>query len=64
MINFCCKFQESQDLYSLTSLCLLSHHPLFSSFRTCLFYLKSLIDSCNKKINRSRKEGHKRYILK
>ncbi|XP_026819862.1 MAP kinase-activating death domain protein isoform X3 [Rhopalosiphum maidis] len=51
---------ESQDLYSLTSLCLLSHHPLFSSFRTCLFYLKSLIDSCNKKINRSRKEGHKR----
>ncbi|XP_060856008.1 MAP kinase-activating death domain protein isoform X3 [Metopolophium dirhodum] len=51
---------ESQDLYSLTSLCLLSHHPLFSSFRTCLFYLKSLIDSCNKKINRSKKEGHKR----
>ncbi|XP_050064071.1 MAP kinase-activating death domain protein isoform X5 [Aphis gossypii] len=51
---------ESQDLYSLTSLCLLSHHPLFSSFRTCLFYLKSLIDSCNKKINHSRKEGHKR----
>ncbi|KAL4104662.1 hypothetical protein QTP88_019944 [Uroleucon formosanum] len=51
---------ESQDLYSLTSLCLLSHHPLFSSFRTCLFYLKSLIDSCNKKINRSRKEGYKR----
>ncbi|XP_025203393.1 MAP kinase-activating death domain protein-like isoform X3 [Melanaphis sacchari] len=51
---------ESQDLYSLTSLCLLSHHPLFSSFRTCLFYLKSLIDSCNKKINRSKNEGHKR----
>ncbi|VVC41070.1 Hypothetical protein CINCED_3A012715 [Cinara cedri] len=46
---------ESEDLYTLTSLCLLSHHPLFSNFRTCLFYLKNIIDSCNKKINRSKK---------
>ncbi|XP_025417158.1 MAP kinase-activating death domain protein isoform X2 [Sipha flava] len=50
---------ESQYLYSLTSLCLLSHHPLFSNFRSCLFYLKNIIDSCNKRINRSRKKYHK-----
>jgi len=47
---------DSQDSYSLTSLCLLSHHPMFSSFRKCLFYLKTIIDCCNKKINRSRKK--------
>lgn len=33
--------------HSLTSLCLLSHHPFFSSFRECLFILKKLIDACN-----------------
>lgn len=33
--------------HSLTSLCLLSHHPFFSTFRECLFVLKKLIDACN-----------------
>ncbi|VVC89144.1 unnamed protein product [Leptidea sinapis] len=33
--------------HSLTSLCLLSHHPFFSTFRECLFILKKLIDACN-----------------
>lgn len=33
--------------FSLTSLCLLSHHPFFSTFRECLFILKKLIDACN-----------------
>ncbi|BES98893.1 uDENN [Nesidiocoris tenuis] len=33
--------------HSLTSLCLLSHHPFFSIFRECLFTLKRLIDACN-----------------
>ncbi|XP_065159593.1 MAP kinase-activating death domain protein isoform X6 [Atheta coriaria] len=33
--------------HSLTSLCILSHHPFFSSFRECLFILKKLIDACN-----------------
>ncbi|KAJ9588130.1 hypothetical protein L9F63_018488, partial [Diploptera punctata] len=33
--------------HSLTSLCLLSHHPFFSIFRECLFILKKLIDACN-----------------
>lgn len=34
---------------SLTSLCLLSHHPFFSSFRECLFTIKRLIERCNAK---------------
>nr|XP_014294410.1 MAP kinase-activating death domain protein isoform X5 [Halyomorpha halys] len=33
--------------HSLTSLCLLTHHPFFSIFRECLFILKRLIDACN-----------------
>ncbi|XP_018911979.1 MAP kinase-activating death domain protein isoform X1 [Bemisia tabaci] len=33
--------------HSLTSLCLLSHHPFFSTFRECLLILKRLIDACN-----------------
>ncbi|XP_031825818.1 rab3 GDP-GTP exchange factor isoform X7 [Nomia melanderi] len=33
--------------HSLTSLCIISHHPFFSMFRECLFVLKKLIDACN-----------------
>ncbi|CAG7683786.1 unnamed protein product [Allacma fusca] len=33
--------------HSLTSLCILSHHPFFSSFRQCLSLLKKLIDACH-----------------
>ncbi|XP_070506182.1 MAP kinase-activating death domain protein isoform X4 [Chironomus tepperi] len=32
---------------SLTSLCILSHHPFLSTFRECLFILKKLIDACH-----------------
>ncbi|XP_037919112.1 MAP kinase-activating death domain protein isoform X4 [Hermetia illucens] len=32
---------------SLTSLCIVSHHPFFTTFRECLFILKKLIDACN-----------------
>ncbi|XP_021954472.1 MAP kinase-activating death domain protein isoform X3 [Folsomia candida] len=38
--------QRSKN-HTLTSLCLLSHHPFFSSFRQCLTLLKKLIDACN-----------------
>ena len=34
---------------SLTSLCLVSHHPFFSSFRECIFTIKRLIERCNAK---------------
>lgn len=30
---------------SLTSLCILSHHPFFSSFRECLYVLRRMIES-------------------
>lgn len=32
---------------SLTSLCIISHHPFFTTFRECLFILKKIIDACN-----------------
>lgn len=31
----------------LTSLCIVSHHPFFSTFRECLFILRRLIDACH-----------------
>ncbi|ENN83489.1 hypothetical protein YQE_00153, partial [Dendroctonus ponderosae] len=37
--------------HSLTSLCILSHHPFFTMFRECLFILKKLIDACNESSN-------------
>lgn len=53
--------------HSLTSLCLLSHHPFFSTFRECLFILKKLIDACNenasaKSVGASRQSP--RYVLR
>ncbi|XP_069132028.1 MAP kinase-activating death domain protein-like isoform X6 [Argopecten irradians] len=32
---------------TLTSLCIVSHHPFFSTFRECMFILRKLIDSCH-----------------
>ena len=34
---------------TLTSLCLISHHPFFSKFRECLFVLRRLIEACNER---------------
>uniref|UniRef100_A0A146KS47 MAP kinase-activating death domain protein n=1 Tax=Lygus hesperus TaxID=30085 RepID=A0A146KS47_LYGHE len=47
--------------HSLTSLCLLSHHPFFSIFRECLFILKRLIDACNENSS-PRRVGASRQI--
>ncbi|KAJ8911142.1 hypothetical protein NQ315_004432 [Exocentrus adspersus] len=44
---------------SLTSLCILSHHPFFTIFRECLFILKKLIDACNESSNPRRVGGSK-----
>lgn len=43
-------FQRIRN-HSLTSLCILSHHPFFTMFRECLFILKKLIDACNESSN-------------
>uniref|UniRef100_A0A8C2I3T9 MAP kinase-activating death domain protein n=1 Tax=Cyprinus carpio TaxID=7962 RepID=A0A8C2I3T9_CYPCA len=32
---------------TLTSLCILSHYPFFSTFRECLYILKRMVDCCN-----------------
>ncbi|XP_029633967.1 MAP kinase-activating death domain protein isoform X5 [Octopus sinensis] len=32
---------------TLTSLCIVSHHPFFSTFRECLLLLRKLIDACH-----------------
>ncbi|CAG9838074.1 unnamed protein product [Diabrotica balteata] len=47
---------------SLTSLCILSHHPFFSMFRECLFILKKLIDACNESSNPRRVGGSKQLF--
>ena len=44
---------------TLTSLCIISHHPFFSTFRECLFILKKLIESCNERCS-SRRIGASR----
>ncbi|VBB34660.1 unnamed protein product [Acanthocheilonema viteae] len=36
---------------SLTSLCLISHHPFLSTFRELLLLLKKLIDGCGKRLS-------------
>lgn len=53
--------------HSLTSLCIISHHPFFSMFRECLFVLKKIIDACNEssspqKVGASRQTNRYRQI--
>ncbi|KAM4617213.1 MAP kinase-activating death domain protein isoform 8-T8 [Discoglossus pictus] len=35
---------------SLTSLCVISHYPFFSTFRECLYTLKRLVDCCSDRL--------------
>ena len=35
------------QIYSLTSLCIITHHPFFTLFRECINILHRIIDSCN-----------------
>ncbi|XP_037390388.1 MAP kinase-activating death domain protein isoform X48 [Pygocentrus nattereri] len=36
---------------TLTSLCVLSHYPFFSTFRECLYILKRMVDCCSHRLN-------------
>ncbi|XP_058788750.1 MAP kinase-activating death domain protein isoform X1 [Phymastichus coffea] len=47
--------------HSLTSLCLVSHHPFFSTFRECLHVLKRLIDACNETSQPQRLGGSRQH---
>uniref|UniRef100_A0A674NBT7 MAP kinase-activating death domain protein n=1 Tax=Takifugu rubripes TaxID=31033 RepID=A0A674NBT7_TAKRU len=41
----------ARNRYStLTSLCILSHYPFFSTFRECLYILKRLVDCCSQRL--------------
>ena len=42
---------------TLTSLCIISHHPFFSKFREILFVLRQLIEACNERSCASRCGG-------
>ncbi|XP_040265136.1 MAP kinase-activating death domain protein isoform X7 [Bufo bufo] len=35
---------------TLTSLCIISHYPFFSTFRECLYILKRLVDCCSDRL--------------
>ena len=35
--------------HTLTSLCIVSHHPFFSTFRDCLSALRKIIEACNER---------------
>lgn len=50
---------------TLTSLCIITHHPFFSTFRECLFILRRLIDACHDRSCTKRIGGSKaisRYV--
>ncbi|XP_014677506.1 PREDICTED: MAP kinase-activating death domain protein-like, partial [Priapulus caudatus] len=42
------KRKMRQKNNTLTSLCIISHHPFFSTLRECLFILRRIIDTCNR----------------
>ncbi|XP_015787320.1 MAP kinase-activating death domain protein isoform X2 [Tetranychus urticae] len=50
------KRRKSQSSYinSLTSICIISHHPFFSTFRDCLFIIKKSIEYCNERHSKQR----------
>uniref|UniRef100_A0A3P8Z8T4 MAP kinase-activating death domain protein n=1 Tax=Esox lucius TaxID=8010 RepID=A0A3P8Z8T4_ESOLU len=35
---------------TLTSLCMISHYPFFSTFRECLYILKRMVDCCSQRL--------------
>lgn len=49
---------------SLTSLCIVSHHPFFSSFRECLYVLHKLIVGCEERFDgrKSRRHSHPKWV--
>lgn len=46
-------FYRKSPIASLTSLCLMSHHPFLSAFRDMLTLLRQLIDACNHRCNQN-----------
>lgn len=44
--------KKFNQVYTLTSLCIITHHPFFSLFRECINILHRIIESCNKQSER------------
>jgi hypothetical protein len=40
------KKDQNKITYALNSICIISHHPFFSTFRECLFIMKKYIQAC------------------
>ena len=49
--------------HTLTSICIISHHPFFSTFREGLFVLRKLVDACNER-SCSRRVGASRAVAR
>ncbi|XP_066556827.1 MAP kinase-activating death domain protein isoform X10 [Amia ocellicauda] len=47
----CAKLAQRHRNSTLTSLCILSHYPFFSTFRECLYILKRLVDCCSERLS-------------
>lgn len=41
------KASDVKYTHTLTSLCIISHHPFFSLFRECLYILRRIIEACH-----------------
>lgn len=41
--------KDSKIVYALNSICIISHHPFFSTFRECLYLMKKFIQACDEK---------------
>jgi hypothetical protein len=48
---------------TLTSICLISHHPFFTRFRECLVTLKTIVDACNERSCAKRTGASRRLDL-
>uniref|UniRef100_A0A8C4TH58 MAP kinase-activating death domain protein n=1 Tax=Erpetoichthys calabaricus TaxID=27687 RepID=A0A8C4TH58_ERPCA len=48
----CAKLVQRHRNSTLTSLCILSHYPFFSTFRECLYILKRLVDCCSERLTK------------
>lgn len=51
------KARDVKYTHTLTSLCIISHHPFFSLFRECLNILRRIIEACHARALASSKPG-------
>ena len=49
------KASEIKYTHTLTSLCIITHHPFFSLFRECLHILRRIIEACHARAQASKK---------